>query len=100
MFHLWRYVPHAIDQSTCSLESTWPKSTPRRASGGKVGNGVAFTDEVKLVRKGNWLRKQAEAQHPAAGSPGPASRAFPALFDRISDPQIPLTTQKKSRTPA
>jgi len=34
-------------------------------------NGVAFTDEIKLVRNGNWLRKQAEAPHPAAGSLAP-----------------------------
>jgi hypothetical protein len=34
-------------------------------------DAVAFTEEVKLVRKGNWLGKKAEAHHPAAGSPAP-----------------------------
>jgi len=46
--------------------------------------------------RSNWFRtvtgyEQAEAQNPAAGSPASASQAFPALFNRISDPQIPLT---------
>ena len=53
-------------------------------------NGVAFTGEVKLGSKGNWLGKRAEALTIRQRVRGPS---FPAPFDRISDPQIPLTRQ-------
>jgi hypothetical protein len=50
--------------------------------------------------RSNWFGtvtgyEQAEAQNPAAGSPASASQAFPALFNRISNPQIPLTSKNK-----
>jgi len=57
-------------------------------------NGVAFTGEVKLVRNATCDEKKAEAHHPEAGSPEPS---LPAPFDRIRDPQIPLTRRFEIR---
>ena len=61
-------------------------------------DGVAFTDKV------NWFGNTTDYENKPKPSirqqfAGYASRAFLALFDRISDPQIPLTRQKKKGTP-
>jgi hypothetical protein len=61
-----------------------------------VINGVAFTDEVKLVRKATGYGKK---RSPPSGSGSPAAWADPPRpFDRISDPQIRLTRQISKAT--
>jgi hypothetical protein len=45
---------------------------------------------TKLVRKATGYEKKPTPHHPAAGSPA-REPCFPVPFDRISDPQIPLT---------
>ena len=52
-------------------------------------NGVGFTGEFKLVRKATGYEKEPTPhRHRVRRLREPT---FPALFDRISDPPIPLT---------
>jgi hypothetical protein len=59
----------------------------------------AFTGEGKLVRKATGYKQQrAEPRYPASGSR--AERAeLPASLERIGDPQVSSTRQKKSGGP-
>jgi hypothetical protein len=57
-------------------------------------DGVAFTGEFKLVSKATGYEK---GRRPTGtGVRRLREPTFPVLFDRISDPQIPLTRQKSA----
>jgi hypothetical protein len=60
---------------------------------------TAFTGEGKLVRKATGYKQQrAEPRYPASGSR--AERAeLPAPLERIGDPQVSSTRQKKAADP-
>ncbi len=56
-------------------------------------DGVAFIGAVKLVRKATGYEKKADVPSIRHRVRRLREPSFRAAFDRISDPQIPLTRQ-------
>ena len=69
------------------VEGVLNQQIHRRTESLGAPHGAAFSGEVKLVRKATGYEKSLRPT--GSGFAGEAS--FPAPFDRISDPQIPLT---------
>ena len=90
-------VGTAVSGSNGGASKGMKLAAERRLSARRVlirDNGGVFNGEVKLVRKATGYVKKPMPHYPAAGS-RLREPSFPAPFDRISAPQIPLTRRNR-----